>query len=50
MCDGNGGTDTATVTLSVGANAAPVANDDSYATDEDNPLNGGGGRRAGQRH
>ncbi|MBE9063506.1 Ig-like domain-containing protein [cf. Phormidesmis sp. LEGE 11477] len=35
ISDGNGGSDTATVTVNVGdpANAAPVADDDSYSTD-----------------
>ncbi|MDQ4132696.1 MAG: Ig-like domain-containing protein, partial [Actinomycetota bacterium] len=39
ISDGNGGSDTATVTITVDAvNDAPVANDDSAATDEDTPL------------
>ena len=37
--DGNGGTDTATVNITVNAvNDAPVATDDGYSTDEDTPL------------
>jgi VCBS repeat-containing protein len=36
--DGNGGSDTAVVTLSVGANAAPVAQNESYVVDEDGVL------------
>ena len=37
--DGNGGFDTATVTVTVsGVNDAPVATDDAYVTDEDTPL------------
>ena len=37
--DGQGGTDTATVTVTVnGVNDAPVAADDAYATDEDTTL------------
>jgi len=39
VADGNGGTDTATVFLTVAAvNDPPVALDDSYSTDEDVPL------------
>jgi CshA-type fibril repeat protein len=39
ISDGNGGTDTATVTVTVGAvNDPPVANDDSASTDEDTPV------------
>jgi VCBS repeat-containing protein len=39
VADGNGGTDTATVTVTVlGATDAPVATDDSYTTGEDTPL------------
>ena len=38
--DGNGGTDTATVLITVNPiNDAPVADDDSYSTDEDTVLN-----------
>ncbi|WP_417386550.1 Ig-like domain-containing protein [Gimesia sp.] len=36
--DGFGGTDTATVTLTISENQLPVANADSLATDEDTPL------------
>jgi len=37
--DGNGGTDTATVTITInGVNDAPVANDDSASTDEDTSV------------
>jgi len=37
--DGNGGSDTATVTITVNpVNDAPAALDDSYTTDEDTPL------------
>ena len=43
VSDGKGGTDTATVTITIhGANDAPVAADDAYATDEDTPLQRGG--------
>jgi hypothetical protein len=39
VSDGNGGTDTATVNVSVTCvNDAPVANDDSASTDEDTPV------------
>ncbi|MDA5094651.1 Ig-like domain-containing protein [Aliiroseovarius sp. KMU-50] len=38
IADGNGGTATATVSLTVGNNTPPVANDDGYAVDEDTPL------------
>ena len=39
VSDGQGGTDTATVTITVNpVNDAPVANDDSATTDEDSPL------------
>ncbi|MBN1656880.1 MAG: tandem-95 repeat protein, partial [Anaerolineae bacterium] len=39
VSDGNGGTDTGTVTITVNAvNDAPVAVNDGYATDEDTPL------------
>ena len=39
VSDGNGGTDTATVTITVnGVNDAPVAADDDLITDEDSPL------------
>ncbi len=39
--DGNGGTDTATVTLTItGANDAPVAQDDAFATSEDAGVSG----------
>ena len=39
VSDGNGGTDTATVNVTVTRlNAAPVAGDDAYATDEDTQL------------
>ena len=39
VSDGQGGTDTATVTITVTAvNDAPVAGDDTYTTDEDTPL------------
>ncbi|NCR27335.1 MAG: hypothetical protein GPJ25_13450, partial [Microcystis aeruginosa LE13-04] len=39
LSDGNGGTDTATVTATItGVNDAPVANPDSYILDEDNTL------------
>ena len=38
--DGNGGTDTAAVTVTInGVNDAPMANDDSVSTDEDSVLN-----------
>lgn len=38
--DGNGGMATATVTITVvPINDAPIANDDAYLIDEDNPLN-----------
>ncbi|MEE8603270.1 Ig-like domain-containing protein, partial [Euzebya tangerina] len=37
ISDGNGGTDTATVTVDV-ANAPPVANDDAAVTDTDTPV------------
>ncbi|MEW9922569.1 cadherin-like domain-containing protein, partial [Marimonas sp. MJW-29] len=38
VSDGNGGTDTATVDVTVNAvNDAPVANNDSATTDEDTP-------------
>ncbi|MGF1525007.1 MAG: beta strand repeat-containing protein, partial [Leptolyngbyaceae cyanobacterium] len=42
ISDGNGGTDTAavTVTVSATANQDPVANDDSFSTDEDTDLSG----------
>jgi VCBS repeat-containing protein len=41
IADGNGGTDTATVNITVtGVNDAPVAQDDAVTTDEDTPLNG----------
>jgi VCBS repeat-containing protein len=40
ISDGNGGTDTATVNLTITAvNDPPAAVDDSYSTDEDTPLN-----------
>ncbi|THB63539.1 MAG: tandem-95 repeat protein, partial [Desulfovibrio sp.] len=40
ISDGNGGTATATVYITVnGLNDAPVAQDDAYATNEDAPLN-----------
>ncbi|MEJ5992774.1 tandem-95 repeat protein, partial [Ramlibacter sp. PS3R-8] len=39
VSDGNGGTDTATVTVNVtAANDAPTANDDSFSTAEDTPV------------
>jgi gliding motility-associated-like protein len=39
ISDGNGGTDTATVTVTVGAeNDAPIAVDDAVETDEDNTV------------
>ena len=39
VTDGNGGTDTATITITIsGTNDAPVAADDDYRTDEDTPL------------
>ncbi|HEY5838344.1 MAG TPA: Ig-like domain-containing protein [Pyrinomonadaceae bacterium] len=39
ISDGSGGTDTATVTITANAvNDAPVAVNDSYSTNEDNPL------------
>jgi len=39
LSDGNGGTDTATVTATItGVNDAPVANPDSYSLDEDTTL------------
>jgi len=39
ISDGNGGTDTATVTVNVGSvNDGPVANDDSTSTDEDTAI------------
>ncbi|MCB9009759.1 MAG: tandem-95 repeat protein [Ardenticatenaceae bacterium] len=39
VSDGNGGSDTATVTITVnGVNDAPVANDDSATTDEDTAV------------
>ncbi|MCH8990578.1 MAG: tandem-95 repeat protein, partial [Acidobacteria bacterium] len=38
--DGDGASDTATVTVTVtGVNDAPVANNDTFGTDEDTPLN-----------
>ncbi len=41
ISDGKGGTDTATVTITIAAtNAAPVATDDTATTNEDTPLNG----------
>ncbi|WP_370337487.1 tandem-95 repeat protein [Parvularcula marina] len=41
ISDGNGGTDTATVSVTInGVNDAPVANDDSFMVDEDNVLMG----------
>ncbi len=41
VSDGNGGTDTAVVTITVVAtNDAPVATDDTATTNEDTPLNG----------
>ena len=40
ISDGNGGTDTATVTITIdGVNDAPIAADDFLATDEDTALN-----------
>ncbi|WP_198000024.1 beta strand repeat-containing protein [Gimesia alba] len=40
--DGNGGTDTATVTITIdGVNDAPVAENDGFSTDEDTVLVGG---------
>ena len=40
LSDGNGGTDTADVSITVNAvNDAPVVEDDSYTTDEDTTLN-----------
>ena len=40
ISDGNGGTDTATVTITINpVNDAPIANDDSATTDEDTPVN-----------
>ncbi|WP_141693141.1 tandem-95 repeat protein, partial [Thioclava sp. SK-1] len=39
VSDGNNGTDTATLSLSISAvNDAPIAQDDSFATDEDTPV------------
>jgi len=39
VTDGHGGTDSATVSVMItGQNDAPVAQDDSYVTDEDTPL------------
>lgn len=41
ISDGNGGTDTATLTIDINGaddNQAPVANDDVYSTDEDSPV------------
>ncbi|MDW3223931.1 MAG: Ig-like domain-containing protein [Paracoccaceae bacterium] len=39
--DGNGGTDTATVTINIdGVNDAPVAQDDGFSTDEDTATSG----------
>jgi VCBS repeat-containing protein len=39
--DGNGGTATATVSITIGLqNEAPVATDDAFSTDEDVPLSG----------
>ncbi|SER06556.1 VCBS repeat-containing protein [Nitrosomonas sp. Nm51] len=41
LSDGNGGTDTATVSITInGVNDAPVAQADSVSTDEDTVLNG----------
>jgi Bacterial Ig domain/Bacterial Ig-like domain (group 1) len=41
VSDGNGGSDTGTVTINVTpVNDAPVANDDSFSTNEDTPLPG----------
>ena len=41
VSDGNGGTSTATLNITVnGVNDAPVAEDDSNATDEDTPVSG----------
>jgi VCBS repeat-containing protein len=41
LSDGNGGTDTATVTLTVNpVNDAPIAVDDAFSGDEDTPLAG----------
>ncbi|WP_424971012.1 Ig-like domain-containing protein [Dinoroseobacter sp. S76] len=41
IIDGNGGSDTATVTVTIeGVNDAPVAADDAVSTDEDTALNG----------
>lgn len=40
VSDGNGKTDTATVTITVtGLNDSPIAQDGSFATDEDTPIN-----------
>lgn len=39
--DGNGGVATATVTINVGTNGAPVTGADSYSVDEDSVLNVG---------
>ena len=42
ISDGNGGSDTATVTIDIaGVNDAPVAQDDSFLTDEDTAILGG---------
>jgi len=41
IADGNGGTDTATATITInGVNDAPVAQDDSLSTDEDTAFSG----------
>ncbi|WP_158548586.1 tandem-95 repeat protein [Parvularcula marina] len=41
ISDGNGGADTATVSVTINAvNDAPIANDDSFSVDEDNVLMG----------
>ena len=40
VSDGAGGTDSATVNLTVSANQAPTAEDDSYAVDEDSTIAG----------
>ena len=49
--DGLAQSNVATVSLTINpVNDAPVAVNDSYTTDEDTPLDGGGAGGAGQRH
>ncbi|WP_299471232.1 Ig-like domain-containing protein [uncultured Roseibium sp.] len=40
ITDGNGGFDTATVTVNVQGSSTPIAQNDDLTTDEDNPLSG----------